>query len=959
MTGRFFALGTFGLLCVGLAAQTPVFRQHSMEDIAPVSFACMFQDSKGWMWFGGKSGLFRYDGLSFEEFPLDSSLRGHVSALFEWRGELWAGFSSGCIGRAPLNKIVPAAPAAFDRRQVRMSRWEPQEGCPERAVTGFAADLSGNLWFGSYGEGLYCFTGERLYQFDRDDGMGSDDVYAVVADAQGRIWAATDAGISICAFDEQRRKNVERLTVADGLTDEIVTALALDKSGNIWIGAQERGIFRYNTSLGKIDWASPDWRWGAVKSLCVFGRDMVWAGTERNGPVQISPSRNMAQALPDAHPLSRGKSLCLLKDREGLMWSLFEKGGIYTANVRFGVLGVPLSNVQAVLATRDGRLWAGGPEGIVVMEKDGSEAFRPPAHIRNVLALCESPADGHVWVGTFDQGVFMIDPKGRVIQRHATDKGLLDNNVLSICGNSARVFLATLSGVMAVNPKTNEVEPVKGLHNKYVYKILCDRTGGRGWVASDGSGLLVWESGQLRHFGEAEGKPIKTVFNLAQDARGNIWFYADKLGLLQCDGQNVRFPNGSKRLQRKTGIALGVTADGLIAIGYDDGFDLLNAEGTGHVARCTPESGAPAAEFNLNAVCTDADGRLWFGTRSGLLQIADLGEDFLHDPQLDIISTTVLSEAIDRTELTEFAHDQNYFVFYFQGLWYTQPKAVRYRYRLEGFDPTWTISKDPVASYPRLPPGRYTFRLQASEHGDFETAPQVAWSFTVKSPLWARPWFIALALALLGWGGWQLVRSRERRQAREAQLKRENIVSQYEALKSQMDPHFLFNSFNTLIAVIEENPRSAVEYAERLSDFFRKIMTYREQDFISLSEERDLLRDYFFLLSKRYENGLVLIDRLEGQAGLVAPLSLQMLAENAVKHNIIAQNKPLTLEFYIDSDDYVVVRNNLQPKIRPEPGTEFGLQSLANRYRLLGRRPIAVEDDGNTFTVKIPLYHEH
>ncbi|MDX1913315.1 MAG: sensor histidine kinase, partial [Saprospiraceae bacterium] len=181
------------------------------------------------------------------------------------------------------------------------------------------------------------------------------------------------------------------------------------------------------------------------------------------------------------------------------------------------------------------------------------------------------------------------------------------------------------------------------------------------------------------------------------------------------------------------------------------------------------------------------------------------------------------------------------------------------------------------------------------------------------------------------------------------------VESQFEALKSQINPHFLFNSFNTLITIIEENPRVAVEYVEHLSDFYRSIMAYRERDFISLEEEMELVNSFSFLLQKRYETGFRVVSRLNGQSGQVMPLALQMLVENAVKHNVISASKPLTVEIFTENDGYITVRNNIQKKIKPEPSTHFGLQSLVNRYQLLGEKPVLVEDNVAFFTVKVPL----
>ena len=146
-----------------------------------------------------------------------------------------------------------------------------------------------------------------------------------------------------------------------------------------------------------------------------------------------------------------------------------------------------------------------------------------------------------------------------------------------------------------------------------------------------------------------------------------------------------------------------------------------------------------------------------------------------------------------------------------------------------------------------------------------------------------------------------------------------------------------------------------MEYVEHLSDFYRSIIAYRERDFISLQEEMDLVRSFYFLLKKRYENGLELVEHINGQTGLIMPLALQMLVENAVKHNVISASKPLLIEIFVEDSRYVVVRNNIRKKIKSEPSTHFGLQSLLRRYQLLGERPVIVEQDDSFFTVKVPI----
>jgi LytS/YehU family sensor histidine kinase len=209
--------------------------------------------------------------------------------------------------------------------------------------------------------------------------------------------------------------------------------------------------------------------------------------------------------------------------------------------------------------------------------------------------------------------------------------------------------------------------------------------------------------------------------------------------------------------------------------------------------------------------------------------------------------------------------------------------------------------------------------------------------------LWKRWWFVLLAGLLIASGLFFTIRERERRLQRVNLLQKQQVESQYEALKSQINPHFLFNSFNTLIAMIEETPEDAVIYTEKLSDLFRNVLQYRDRESIPISEELELLDNYAFLLNKRFGDKMNLQIEVPPEDIRIVPLSLQLLVENAVKHNVVSTEKPLQVDVFFDQKNgWVGVSNLLQPKMRKEKSTGFGLQSLADRYAMLTSRKIKI-----------------
>jgi ligand-binding sensor domain-containing protein len=937
------------LLCVGCwlltswvaSAQRPLFRPHTAPELGDRwRTQVMLQDHTGRLWLGGKRGLVVYDGHEFMRIcGPDSTRKFDVRALVEFEAFLWVGMADGSICRLPT----------VGNEQI-LDRWQPEEGTPSQPITSMVADTRGGLWIGTYGEGLYCLKTNRLYQFNvADDGLAGDEINALAADANGQVWAATDGGLSRCALSDERVKSAQNFTTAEGLPDDLTTSLHCTPNQKLWVGTHDHGLVRLDVATQQIEAVSPvgSWPHGPVTDLEVYGDGTVWVATETAGLLRGAEKTLRFEPQSPVTAPGRGTLLC---DREGLLWAAFEQAGLWSTNARYGLLAGPYANVQAVLSDSEGQRWVGTSKGLF-FEKNGTPT-RILSPQENVLALWQAP-DGRVWVGTFGNGVYVLDGTTGRIRAHLTERdGLANGSVLSVGGDGRYVWLATLGGVIEIDTKAT---PLRGtslpIGSNYVYKVLADRQG-RVWFGTDGKGLVVREQGTYRNIVEDKGVPLKTVLSLTEDAAGQVWFGTD-------DNRVFCYGTDGQLRQWKTHKPL-VSLQAMphrseIYIVYEHGLDILTPS-TGHLAWINPRMGIPTVQANLNAACTDADGHILLGTREGVLQISATQTAFSHDPLTRISQVSVFLQNIDFQQKKQFAHNENYFVFEFQGIWMTAPDWVRYRYRLDGFDRDWNNTRDHLASYPNLPPGSYVFRVQATEHLDFEGVPEVTYTFVIHPPFWLTWWFGCVCLLLLGGLMYGYIRLRERRLQREAVLRRERVEAQFEVLKSQINPHFLFNTFNTLTAVIEENPRAAVEYVEQLADFYRSVMQYRERDLIPIGEEIEVVKSFDFLIQKRYESGFQTHIELDGVTGMVIPFALQMLVENAVKHNVITQTRPLVVDIFFEKNtDYLVVRNNLQPKIKPEASTHFGLESLVRRYELLGGAPVLVEQSATHFTVRIPM----
>lgn len=195
----------------------------------------------------------------------------------------------------------------------------------------------------------------------------------------------------------------------------------------------------------------------------------------------------------------------------------------------------------------------------------------------------------------------------------------------------------------------------------------------------------------------------------------------------------------------------------------------------------------------------------------------------------------------------------------------------------------------------------------------------------------------------------------------ETKVKQQKILAgtaaaQFDALKNQLDPHFLFNSLNVLTSLIEEDPAQAQRFTTSLSKVYRYVLEQKNKEVVPVEEEYAFARTYVRLLKMRFEDGIVfdLPEKSRHPEARIVPLSLQLLLENAVKHNRVTPDRPLHIKVE-ERDGSIVVSNNLQEKQVVSKSSGVGLQNIRSRYGLLTDRQVAIRKDGDTFSVAIPM----
>ncbi|HKP31603.1 MAG TPA: histidine kinase [Chitinophagaceae bacterium] len=202
-----------------------------------------------------------------------------------------------------------------------------------------------------------------------------------------------------------------------------------------------------------------------------------------------------------------------------------------------------------------------------------------------------------------------------------------------------------------------------------------------------------------------------------------------------------------------------------------------------------------------------------------------------------------------------------------------------------------------------------------------------------------------------------LRREMEYNRIRAQKMEVAKVEAELEALKSQIDPHFIFNSLNTLSYLITREPQSARLYNDTLAKVYRYILSNKEKDLVLLKEELEFISNYFYLLKIRFSEAINMVIEIADIASedyLIPPISLQTLVENAIKHNEFNDAQPLEIRIAI-STNHVIIRNPVRPKEQSAPSNKIGLNNLDNRYKLITRKNIVVENNFRYFSVKLPI----
>lgn len=944
------------------SAQVPFFKQVTVSGTgAQIRINALCQDSRLLIWIATSDGLYKYNGNGFDRVVFDDSLDSYeitaISALSN--GGVAFGTKTGGLYRWKDDHLT-----AYSTGETNIG-----------SSIGTIVPGKGNeLWVATLGHGLMQLNGDKVKWYTVKDGLPDDYIYDIAIGDDGLIWVGSDGGLT--SISPGASPKIRNYTTNEGLPDNIVRAVEPGVGGSIGVGTEEGGFCIFDSK--KATFQSPpyfeNWDKGSVTSLLKLENEF-WIGTQKAGIIDYEFSSYKRTRLFSKDYGFDGTNVnCMLKDHEGNIWigsgmelylSLGEK-----IEFKKQIEGVNLDNIHSIIADRTGKVWFSNDNG--VFSYDAFESFtnvtqpllKTPFQKLNVISFYED-IYGFIWMGTFDKGVLRFDPKSGQGVIFDVAQGLTNSSVLSIDGSGSVVWLATLGGVSKCILLDSTLSGVgdfvsfseeNGLGNNFIYKVFVDSRH-QVWFATDGKGLSCFKNGKFYNYSEREGLKSRVIYSITEDPYGMIWISSVSDGIYRFDGTSFRNFSIAQGLSEINVSALTTDQKGNLIVVHKKGIDIMDPSNY-QVISFGNEMGISGIDPDVNAVHVDIQGNVWVGTQKGIIKLSldkKVGEK---KPVLLLNNILCFLEKVDTATVKAFGHDRNHISFDFIGLWYADPMKLSYQYKLQGYNNEWITTRDRFITFPNLRPGTYKFMLRASINGNFSDAQIITYSFKINFPIWQRGWFLILVtvvfIALLLW----YIRNRDIRMKSIQAIQKEKIESQYEILKSQVNPHFLFNSFNTLITVIEDDKKVAVEYVNKLSDFFRSLLAYKDKDLITIKEELELVANYIFLQQKRYGSNFKVEIDLPGlvqERYLIPPLGIQILLENCLKHNSVSRETPLLVEIYQEDYKFLIVKNNINEKMIKDPSTGIGLQNLKNRYRLLNDSVIEVTTEDGIFIVKLPL----
>lgn len=744
------------LVCPTYAAnQRYYFRNLSIKDgLAQTTVNAIIQDKKGFMWFGTKGGLSRYDGLSFRNFKRDmtdshSLGNNFVTSLYEDNdGNIWVGTDAGLYIYCSDKEVF----APFDCVSEEGTRID-------RTVSAISGDKQGRVWIAVETQGLFCYDSQRKVLYNYMLSEFSANVNSFAFDNSGTIWVGFYGNGLFYSKDNLKTLH-PYLSQKDGseiFKDDVVMNIVPGAYNCLYISSIRQGVQELNLTSGNLRNLLLQDETGEMvycRDLLVNSDNELWIGTETGAYIyNLRTDRyvHLHSSQDDPYSLADNAIYSLCEDREHGIWVGSYFGGVdyypksYTYFEKYypkdGENTLRGKRVREFCQDNKGTLWIGTEDGGLNRFDPKTKTFSffaPSAGFTNIHGLCM--VGDNLWVGTFSKGLKVVDTyTGNILktyQKTESPRSLIDNGVFAICQTvTGDVYLGTMFGLLKYNPQTDDFDRIEELANKFVYDIKED-SGGNLWLATYANGAYCYNVNEKRwknyvHDEADEGSlPYDKVLSIFEDSHHQIWLTTQGGGccLFHPDTETFTSYDSSDGLPNDVVYQIVEDADGLLWLTTNSGLACFNPA-TKQVKVYTTANGLLGDQFNYRSSYKDEAGTIYLGSIDGFVVFNP--KTFTENKNLPPVVITdfmlfnkevragekdaPLEKSITFSDRITLKSDQNSFSFRIAALGYQLPKMNKLMYRLDGFDKDWiTVGESPIVTYSNLGYGDYLFHVKAS-----------------------------------------------------------------------------------------------------------------------------------------------------------------------------------------------------------------------------------------------------
>jgi ligand-binding sensor domain-containing protein len=858
------------LITFRVSGQFQNFKNYNVADGLPfIHVYALEQDHLGALWVGGYGGLSRFDGVSFTNFSTKDGLPSHmVQAIIESSDKrLFAGTNRGLVyldtPEAVQFKSINA-PIALDILAIH--------------------EFKGDIWIGTSSE-TFKLSGDSLVPIK--DAPTDVSNFLTLNDS-----LLLTAGQSVSVFTSNTFTNKE----FENLPDFTITGVS-EGSNNTLYFSTNKGIIETSSAFESVK------TYGIRQGLPVPGcKDLLfvdstlWIATEF-GLAKKDGSQIASMTISTSQNANLAE--CLLKDSDGNLW-LGTYNGLYRyTNTGFEVYdyakGIIANFIYGIVEDQDENIWFGSANnGLFKIEEDVATNFTMRHGLLGNQVAAVVMHQNDLYAGT-DHGLNKL-VNGRLLPVAPEDINfeilslLSVDQTLYIGGTDNLGYLRNGTYTSIATPSLSGIQ-FWTIHQSPDNSILAGAYQG---------GLYRWDQESLTRIAPSSNFPDDNFLAIEVDKHGNVWLATFEGIAVIPEGKDPMVFDESAGLNSNLIYSFQQDPKGNMWVGTNQGLNYIEVDtNTGLPVKAISygiNEGFAGVECNCNATLCDSKGRLWFGSVNGLFKF-DINER-TDEPKFGAIHLTGTSLFYRDTTLTSgvvLDPDENVLEFKFKSISLSRPDRVRYRYRLLGSNnPDWSpYTQDGFARFPDLNPGTYSF--EAEREGPGASPNNLVFDFVIKAPFYQRVPFIAgsgLALAAIGLS---VVRIRINQIRERERISGEMERVKLEALRSQMNPHFIFNSLNSIQYYINKNDRiKANKYLTLFARLMRQVLNNSRQELVPLDEDLQALRVYVELEQMRFESLFKFEIQMEDddiEYAMIPPMLLQPFVENSILHAFTETNE--------------------------------------------------------------------